>query len=453
MAISSPGLGSGLDVNSIVTQLMEVERQPLLRLDQQEARVQADISSYGALRGSLSQLQSSLSKLQDAETFQATGAVSSDTAILSVTSDTEAVNSSYSITVDRLAQKHKLGSAEFASSATFGGNVDDELMVIVGSESFSVDLSTAKTLTEIQQAINTDSNKTGVTAGLINGDSGMQTLVLTSAATGLDKRVQLSFGGTLDSNTFNFSMLNRDADNVLLATENELDASLTIDGVTVTRGDNTISDVVDGVTLKLRKAGQANVSISPDSSVAQKALAEFVQAYNLLKNQTATLSNTSSSASVLRNVDALMRGILNNGVTGVGDYSYLSQLGVTTNSETGILQFDSAVLSTALEQSRDSVIGFFSDADNGFANKVDSLLEGFLQTGGTIDGIINSANNRVSSIERSRESMERRMETIELRYLKQFGALDTLMASMSTTSEFLSTQLEALSNLVSGNNN
>ena len=225
MPISSPGLGSGLDVTSIVSQLMEVERQPLVRLDGQEALVQAEISAYGNLKGGLSSMQSSLTKLQDALTFQSTTAASSDSAVLDVSSDTDAVTSSYSVTVNRLAQQHKLGSSEFASTASFGGSAGDVLTLIVGAKSFTLDLSSAKTLSEIQEAINVDGNQTGLTAGLITGDSGNQTLVLTSGDTGYDKRVQLSFGGMLDANTFNFSMLNRDADNQLLATENELDAS------------------------------------------------------------------------------------------------------------------------------------------------------------------------------------------------------------------------------------
>ncbi|MCP4994179.1 MAG: flagellar filament capping protein FliD, partial [Gammaproteobacteria bacterium] len=99
----------------------------------------------------------------------------------------------------------------------------------------------------------------------------------------------------------------------------------------------------------------------------------------------------------------------------------------------------------------DSIIGFFSDEDNGFAVKFDTLLEGLVQSGGTIDSIVEGTNTRIDGFERSRESMERRLVAIEQRYLRQFGALDTLMASMTTTSEYLGRQLDMLDNLVSGN--
>lgn len=452
MAISSPGLGSGLDVSGIVSQLMAIEQQPLTRLNQKEAEAQAEISAYGSLKGGLSSLQSAMDKLTDADTFQATKASSSDSDVLTVSSDTDAVNSSYSVTVNRLAQQHKLGSSEFASSATFGGTAGDELTLTVGTDSFTLDLSTAMTLSEIQSAINVETNETGVTAGLITGDNGNQTLVLTSSATGYDNRVQLSFGGSLDASTFNFSMLNRDENDQPLAGESELDASLTVDGVSITRASNSVSDAIAGLTLNLQATGQSTLSITRDSSIAKNAVDSFVTAYNSLGDQLSTLQESGASGSVLRNIENQLRGMLNTSLTGLGSYSYISQLGVTTNSDTGKLEFDSETFVSALQDAPDSVTSFFSDESGGFATRFDSMLEGFVQTGGTIDSIIDGSNDRIDSIERSRESLERRLEDIEARYLQQFSALDGLIASMSTTSDYLTSQLDMLSNLASGNN-
>ncbi len=451
MPISSPGLGSGLDVTGIVSQLMAIEQQPLTRLNQKEAQAQAQISAYGSLKGGLSSLQSAMTKLMDAATFQATKSSSSDSDVITVSSDTDAVGSSYNITVNRLAQQHKLGSSEFASSTTFGGMAGDELTLTVGSDSFTLDLSTAMTLSEIQSAINVETNGTGVTAGLITGDSGNQTLVLTSGSSGYDHRVQLSFGGSLDANTFNFSMLNRDASDQLLSGENELDASLTVDGVSVTRASNSVTDVIEGLTLNLQSIGQSNISINQDSSVAKSAVSGFVKAYNDMNDQLSTLQGSGASGSVLRNIENQLRGMLNTSLTGLGSFSYISQLGVTTNSDTGKLEFDSETFVTAMEGASQSVIDFFGDEDGGFATKFDGLLEGFVKSGGTIDSIIDGSNSRIESIGRSRESLERRLENVEARYLRQFGALDGLIASMTTTSDYLASQLDILSNLTTGN--
>jgi flagellar hook-associated protein 2 len=430
---------------------MAIERQPLLRMDQKEAEVQAEISGYGSLKGVLATLQNAMEKLGDSETFQATKANSSNTEVLTVSSTTDATASSYSITVNSLAQAHKLGSTEFSSSTTFGGTAGDELTLTVGLNSLTLDLSVAKTLSEIQAAINVETNTTGISAGLITGDSGNQTLVLTSSNTGYEDRIQLSFNGSIDASSFGFSMLNRDADNQLLVSENDLDASLTVDGVSVTRGSNNISDVVEGLTFELQSQGQANVSIGQDTSIAQQAVDSFINAYNKVKDQLSSLATSGVNGSVLRGIESQLRGVLNSGLSGLGVYKYISELGVTTNADTGKLQLGSEKLMTALEQNTDSVTSFFSDENTGFATDLGNLLNGFLQSGGTLDSILGSANSRVDSIERRREEMERRLESVEQRYLKQFGALDTLMVSMTTTSNYLSSQLDMLSNMVSQN--
>ncbi len=451
MAISSPGLGSGLDVKGIVSQLMAIEQQPLLRLNQKEARVQAEISAYGSLKGGLSSLQGAMGKLKSPATFSATRASSSDAKVLGASSNTDAAASSYDVTVNRLAQAHKLGSAELASGAIIGGAAGDELTLTVGSDSFTLDLSTGMTLSQIQQAINVETNETGVTAGLISGDSGNQTLVLTSGSSGYDNRVQLSFGGAIDANTLSFSMLNKDQDALPLGSETELDSSLTVDGVAVTRASNQVSDVVSGLTLNLKDTGQATVTIGQDTSVARSAVDNFVKAYNSVRDQLSELKSTSTSSSVLRNIEAQLRSMLNTESTGSGSYAYISQLGVTTNADTGKLEFEPEMLTTAMEDNPAGLAAFFGDANTGFAVRFDAMIEGFVGAGGTIDSIVQGSNDQIGSINRSRDSLEGRLADIEQRYLKQFGALDTLMASMSTTSDYLTGQLDILANLVSGN--
>ncbi len=452
MPISSPGLGSGLDVSGIVSQLMAVERQPLTRLDQKEARVQSDISIYGALKGSLHELQDALAKLRDADSFRATKADSSDSDIFTVTSDPTAVSSTYSINVTRVAQYHKLGSVEFSSADTFGGAAGDSLTISVGVNSFTLDLSTAMTLSQIQEALNTEDHEVSVVAGLINGNDGNQTLVLTAEETGFDNRVQLTFGGSIGDADFGFSMLNRDADDQLLASENDLDSALNVDGVSVTRSGNEINDVINGLTINLQDTGQANISIEKDASVAKKAMDEFVQAYSGVKEQLNQVKASGQAGSLVRSIEAQLRGVLNRAVPGEVEYAYISELGVTSNSDSGKLEFDSEMFLSSMQDNAEAVLGFFSN-DGGFLSKIDSMLDGLLGAGGTIDSMVKGANSRINVIERQRDAMEQRLVAIEKRYLDQFGGLDTLMASMSTTSDYLTRQLDVLSRMIGTNNN
>ncbi len=448
MAIASPGLGSGLDVNGIVTQLMAIEQQPLIRLAQKEAGYQAEISAYGALKSALADLQSSLENLNTADTFQATKTTSSDEDVLAVSAGSNAVPSTFDITVNRLAQRHKMGSSEFANTTTFGGQAGDGLTVTVGTGSFTLDLSTASTLRDIQEAINVSANETGVTASVITGDSGNQTLVLTSEESGYDGRVQISYGGAIDATTFNFASINRDADGLLLSADTELDASLVVDGIGVTRSSNSISDVVEGMTFDLNGTGRAVTTISRDPSVAEEAVQGFVTAYNGLKAQLSAQSAGSLSGNrVLINIESKIRGELNHSLSGLGNISYISELGVTTNKDTGDLELDSDRLSTAITDDLDGVSAFFSDEEGGFAFRLDSMLDGFLQADGIFDSMIDGVNDRIDAIDRSRDSLERRLELTEQRLRSQFTSLDTLMVQMTTTSDYLSGQLEMLSKL------
>ncbi len=447
--ISSPGIGSGLDINGIISKLMEVERQPLAKLDKKEAGYQAEISGYGSIKSALSQLRSSLDALKKADTFQATKGTSSDEKVVSLSTQAGVVPSSYQITVNRLAQRHKTGSLEFASTQTFGGSAGDSLTITSGTKSFTVDLSTAKTLQEIQAAINVATNDTGITAGLISGNNGKQVLVLSSAKTGYADRVQLAYGGTLTASTFGFSTLNRDASGALLTSDTQLDASLTVDGVSVTRGSNSISDVIDKVTLELKGAGTATATVAKDPSVATDAVRSFVKAYNGLKDTLSSLSNnTLSGNSLVRGVETRMRAIFNTAIGGLGSYRYLSEMGITTNRDTGKLELDSAKLEKALQDNGTSVLNFFSDANKGFAKAVDNLVEGYIGTGGIIDSVIDGVNSDIQRVNNRREEMQRRLDEVEKRYRTQFTALDSLVAQMNTTSDYLGRQLDALANMI-----
>ncbi len=449
--IASPGVGSGLDVKTLVASLMKIAQQPVLRINQKEAQVQASISAYGSLKSSLSALQDTMTTLQTEGTFQtlsASATTAETSPVLTVSSDDTAIPASYSVTVDRLAQAHKVGSDEFSTSTSFGGGVGDTMTLTAGSTSFEVDLSTSMSLAQVQAAINVEANATGITAGVITGDSGKETLVLTSATTGYSDRVQLSYGGALNSSTFNFSMLNRDSSDVLLATEAELDASLTVDGVTVTRSSNSISDVVSGLTLNLETTGQSTVSIAYDSSGATNSVNAFVKAYNATKDQLAAAKDGGASDSLVRSVESQLRGILNGSGPSSSLYKYVSELGVTSNADTGKLEYDSSDLTAALTADLDGVIAFFTDTSNGFAVRMDAALEGFVEASGTIDSIVSGATDQASRLASSRDSLNRRLEGVERRYNQQFTSLDVLMASMTSTSNYLGRQLDILDNLV-----
>src|SRR3970040_1043771 len=122
MAVSSAGIGSGLNVNSIVTQLMALERRPLTALDTKEAKYQTQLTAYGSLKGALSSFQSAVAALANPAKFSAVTANLADTTVATATASSAVAAGSYSIEVQALAQAHKLKSATFAATSTAVGS-------------------------------------------------------------------------------------------------------------------------------------------------------------------------------------------------------------------------------------------------------------------------------------------------------------------------------------------
>ncbi|RDH85110.1 MAG: hypothetical protein DIZ78_11900 [endosymbiont of Escarpia spicata] len=282
--ISAPGIGSGLDVNSIVDQLMALEQIPIQKLQSKEADFLTQISAYGALRGSLSSFQSTVDKLNGFSGIGLFSASSADEAVFTVNADNDAAAGSYDIVVQALAESHKMGSASFADSDTTTiGNAGDTMTLAVGTQSFNVDIG-GKTLSQIEQAINEATDNTGISAGIIQENSGSFYLTLTSDETGVENAMTVSFADSGD---------NPIADPLtMVQTRAAADAQLLVDNsYTITRSSNSISDAIQGVTLELlaTSADEVALNVDKDLGAVQTTVQSFVDAYNSLRD---TLSTT-----------------------------------------------------------------------------------------------------------------------------------------------------------------
>ena len=449
MAITVSGLGSGLDVESIVSQLMEIEQQPLVRLQTREAGIQAQISAVGTLKSQLASFQTAVEKLADPETFSSTNTSLSDDSVLSVTTDADAAAGTLSVEVLRLAQNHKLASDARAEDATIGGAAGDALSITVGERTLTLDLSTAKTLNEIRDLINSDTGGVGVSATLLDetGDGSAQRLILNAKESGFENRLQLSYGGSLDAGSFGFATLNTDDAGDPMNDLSALDASLSIDGFALTRSTNTVGDAVTGVTLSLTQVGETRVNIAQNDAAIASAVSGMVDSYNAMKAQLDSLSEgTLSGDSLTRSIVASVRSVMNQAFSGYGDFSSLAELGVTTTRE-GDLEWDTTRLTDNLRENRAGVVGFFT-SETGFAATLGSVLEGYLGDNGIVDARIDGLNNRVDDLQDQQARWEDRLVGIEDRLRAQFTALDTLVSQLTTTSTYLTQQLDNLPGFV-----
>jgi flagellar hook-associated protein 2 len=444
--ISASGIGSGLDIESIITSLMQVEQIPLQNLQIKAADLLTQVSAYGTLRSTLASFQDSVSELADTDSFNSYTATSGDEDAYTVSADNSASAGSYTVSVDNLAMAHKLGSTtSIADSSTVIGNSGEQMTITIGSESFTVDFG-GETLASIQDMINEASDNVGVTAGIVQESDTSVHLVLTSDSTGTDNEISVAFtdsGGSPIVDPLGMSEVQ--------AAE---DAQITIDNTyVITRSSNTISDAIEGVTFELlaESASASQMTIARDAESTSSAVSGLVNAYNTLMSSLSDLSDGELSGDgTLRLIETQVRNILGGKMGVDGDYTYASQVGINFE-EDGTLSFDSDELNTALESDRDAVVDLFTNEDAGLAVRLDPLIENMLQTSGLVDAKEDGLNARVDSTNDQIDRMEYRLELVEARYRAQFTALDTLLGQLESTSSWLTSQLEVLSNLMPNN--
>jgi len=454
-SITAMGIGSGLDVAGLVAQLVSAEGSPATaRLDSQEQKASSQLSALGSLKSALSSLQESLEGLADQSAFRASTAVSSQESLVTASADDQAQAGQYQIEVLRLAQRHKLGSDIFENTQTFGGSAGDELVITAGDWSSTLDLSMAKTLTEVRDAINTAVDNPGVTATLLQVDDASQALVLTAANSGQAQAISLT--ETLASGpSLSFAMSNLDGAGQPLTDTASLDAAFRIDGIEMTRPGNQLTDVIDGLTIDLRQAEPgtlAGIEVKPDLEAINAAVSGFVTQYNAFVDTVSKVAGFKGVGAEQPALfgDAAARGIANRLRNELGqdlggpegEISALFEIGVRIGSD-GKLTMDDEALAVSLAQDRDGVAALFGSED-GLAKRIDGLIDSYMENGGIIDTRSKGLEGRLDRIEDSRESLERRLSALEARYLQQFTAMDVLVGQLQTTSTFLTQQFSAL---------
>lgn len=394
MALSSPGIGSNLDINGIVSQLMSVEQQPLINLSKKEASFQAKLSAIGNLKGALSTFQNAVRALADSSKFQATKVSSADSTIATATGTSVASPGSYALEVSKLAQAQKLVAAGQTSTSTAigsgtitfdfgtisGGSFDTATGKYTGA-AFATNGSGAKTvtidssnnsLTGIRDAIN--AAKIGVTASIVNdGGTSPHRLVLTETTTGKTNSMKISVSGDAALG----ALLSHDpgatpAGQALSETVSAQNAEFKLDGISVSKSSNTITDAISGVTLTLAKTNvgtPTTISVARDSTGITGSVGQFVFAYNQINQTLKDLTSynaTTKQAGILngdataRSIQAQIRSVLNTPISGGSDgINMLSKIGVTFSKD-GTLAVDNVKLQKAIDNNLGEIAALFA---------------------------------------------------------------------------------------------
>lgn len=473
-SISSLGIGSNLDLSSLLTSLTTAESQPLILLQKQQISYTAKLSAYGTLQGALSTLQTATNKLADASLFQGVKVTSSVTDVLTATASAMGASGTYAVDVTQLAKAQSLAATGVANAKAAvgkgtvkidfgtisGGALDGATGTYTGA-SFAPDAARAaksividdsnNSLEGLRDAINASAD-IGVSASIVNdGGATPYRLVLTSKDTGEASSMRIAVTGDASLQ----GLLNHDASGAqaLQQTAAAASAKLTVNGVSVTSKTNTVAEAVQGVTMTLAKTGTSSLVVSRDTSAVEGAINAFVSAYNGLQSTAGQLTQYDKEKhagaplvgdSTLRTIQTRIRAALN--VPQAGELKVLSRVGVSFQKD-GTLAFDAAKLKTAFGQDKAAVAELFSGsgATPGIGKQVSSLLDTFISKDGMLSAATTGVKTTLKSLDGQYAATKDRVEATVERYKKQFTQLDLMVSSMASTANYLTQQFANMS--------
>lgn len=468
--ITSTGIGSGLDVNSIVTQLMAIESRPLTLLQQGASDLNTQLSAIGTLQSRMSALRDASSALTSVSLWNGTTASSSNAAAVKVSSTSGAAVGSYAVQVQSLASRQNIYSQAFASSsATVGeGSMTIELGTWSGS-SFAADGSKTPvsitigagetSLTAIRDKIN--SAGAGVTATIITDANGAR-LSIASKDTGAASGFRITATETTDdgSATTGLSTLGFTATtgSPMTRSQSAANASATINGIALSSASNTLEGVADGLTLTLLQTTTtaADVKVAADTDNIKKSIETFVSAFNdvanYIRDQTkynpdTKVGGTLQGDRLVTSMQAQLRAIVNESSSASSTFGRLTDIGISFTAS-GTLSINSTKLTDALgnlpELRKVLATDGTTSANSGIVDRFKDFASSALGTEGAFENRNASLKGQLTLNSKSQESLQRRLSQTEERLRRQYQALDTAMSQLSGTSAYLGQQLEML---------
>ncbi|MEM5503325.1 flagellar filament capping protein FliD [Shewanella frigidimarina] len=454
MGLTSVGLGSGLDINGIVSALVTSEQAPkVAQFNSKEGAINAEISALGSLKSALSEFKDSLSFLSKTDSFDSQSVSVSKNTYLTASVTNSAVSGSYSVSVEQLAQSQKVGS--LAVSDVTAPLDEGSLNFAVDGNSFDIAVTAEDTLQTLVAKINADENNVGITATIVNSDDGAK-LVLTSNKTGTANNVIVSAtdtgAGTVLADTFAMTELQPAKDSIVY-----------IDGLKLTSSSNTVEGAIDGVTLNLREADIAQLTtltVKQNTNSIKSGIKSFVEAFNAMSKTITDLTSYNSAtqtAAVLqgdslpRGIQSQLRGVISSAFSTSGGNLSLASIGITT-TRSGTLEIDDDILTEALTNNVAGIKEMFTTEDTGVATKLDGYLDSYVGTGSIIDSRDSSLDSNLERLNDQREVFARKMASFEARLFKQYNYMDLIVGQLSTQSSDLQSRLDSLPGLVKQNN-
>lgn len=442
--ISSIGVGSGLDLSTLLDGFRTSEESVLSTITQRKSTENARLSAYGQLSSAVEKLQTAAKAFEGDTTFgQYTASQTGES--FSASASSSAVAGSYRIKVESLASTQTLIANGVADKAAANGTGGVVKFTLKNGEVKTLDLSGKGTsLDEIAKAINTD-KELGLSASIMNDGSGTPyRLMISTTATGMKAAIS---DITVEGNTDLGALLNKTGMTEQAAT----DAVIEINGIKVSQATNKLEDVIQGVTLNVSKVDTEaqTLTVTRNDDKTKSAINEFINAYNnvqkFIKSSTAYTEGAGGSIlngdNTARTVQTRLSGIMSFQSSNGGAFKTLSDLGIRTQAD-GTIKLDDAKFSKALAENRDDIAKLFLDKTNGIATYTQDITKGLINsTSGIVTTASNGAKTRIEDLDSQYERKQAQIEATMERYRAQFTALDSLVAKMNGTSAYLSQQL------------
>ena len=480
-AITSLGIGSGADINSIVTQLVALESRPLTAMRSQATALQTQVSSYGQLSSLFGALQTAASKLTGTSLWTQSKAASSDETAVSVVGGSTAAAGSYSVSVANLAANHTVVSNTIPPFADANELVGEGTLTLeigrwetapppmdfvpqVGRAPVTVDITSTDTLQSMRDKINATGS--GVTASIVTDSSGSR-LSLRSVDSGKDNSFRLTVAdndGGLPSDGLGLSRFAYDARagsaNMLASVQGE-NANATINGIAVESATNELSTVVEGLTLRLRKVnfGTADVAVTSDREAVKTGIQGFADAYNALTkaiaeqtryDATSRVSGPLQGDTAATGLQRQLRELLNTSSGASATFARLSDVGLQMQRD-GTLSVNASKLDSATANLTELKRAFANNdpgnvANNGFARRYANLATQVLGTDGSLTTRTQGLRDRIAKNSDDQSKVELRVERYRARLVSQYTAMDAAVSKLNGLSSYVTAQLNALSN-------
>jgi len=471
-SLSSPGIGSGLDVNSIVSGLMAVEQRPILNLQKAEAKLQAKLSGFGQVQSLTSSLNDALAALAKPDTFTQTSASSSDPSSVFASTSSTAAAGNYAVTVTSLASGQTLVSpqGQFAASSDVVGtgtltirlgdwnNTDPPTMFTpkTGTSDVVINIGAGdQTLQGIRDKIN--ASNAGVTASIVTDASGAR-LSIRSNTTGETNgfRINVSETGATGLNRLQYDpqTLPPLSPSMTYA-QPAANSEGTINGITVSSTTDSLAEAIPGLTFRFVKktTSPITVSVATNTDAVRAAINRFVSAYNefskFLTVQTSYDASTKKAGQFQGDATAVgllsqVRSLLTQSSTASSTFGSLSSIGLELQKD-GSIKVNSSKLENALTKLPElskalSDVGTGGSNTVGLAKRMSTYTEGLLSASGTFQSQTKSLQSSIAANTKDQQRLSDRLAQTEQRLRAQYTALDTTMSKYTALNKYVTQQ-------------